>query len=93
MLPRTSDRNGPAMPLSEDHLAVVVALVAQATRGTTLTAAQTGPLRAWRLNASPAEAETLDQLINPTASPPPSAAYAAGQRRAAAVNARPGGAA
>lgn len=79
------------MPLSEDRLAAVVALVAKVQRGTPLTSEETGTVRAWRLNASPAETATIDELIGAASSPAPSAAYAAGQRRAAIVNARLGG--
>ena len=70
-------------------------LAARATNGVPVSATAAGTLKAWRLDASEAEAAQIDVLLHPDVPAPTAgtAAYAAGQRRADIVNAQQGGAA
>ena len=80
------------MPLSTDRRAALVLLAARATSGDPVSPSSAGALRAWRIDATEAEAQQIDRLLDPGA-PEPNAAYTAGQRRADVYNEQQGGAA
>lgn len=80
------------MPLTTDRRAALVLLAARATSGVPVSPSSAGTLRAWRIDATEAEAAQIDALVSPGA-PEPNAAYTAGQRRADVYNAEQGGAA